>query len=311
MPHRFKNFEADLADDDEEVVAKALDGLAGLQSTEAVELLFLKSCDDAFLAAKLAQRAFGRSVAEHPSVALRHIDSDLRKEAIRFLSDARVPTAIPELARVLRSKMSLEIRCLSAEALGKIGQTSSVPILVEARKDPAAQLRAAALHGLQNIMQVAGEEAVAGFLEDHDWTLRLDAKEHLESTGWMPKTNREKVLWGIILGRFDEAVGYGPESLDVLIDTTLHVNDIEVRRWSAVALSRLDSDVAARRLRKSLRASDTKEREAAISALEIIGASTDLEGLSEAEQMLVLPPEKVRESVFAAAARMLSLMGQP
>ena len=72
----------------------------------------------------------------------------------------RVVEAIPELARVLHSKMSLEIRCLSAEALGAIGQTSSVPILTEARQDPTLEIRAAAIHGLQNIMQVACEQAV-------------------------------------------------------------------------------------------------------------------------------------------------------
>ena len=72
----------------------------------------------------------------------------------------------------------------------------------------------------------------------------------------MPKTDRERVLWGIILGRFDEAVAYGKESVDALVEATLRVNDAEVRRWSAVALTRLNSDAAARRLRKALKSND-------------------------------------------------------
>jgi HEAT repeat protein len=311
MPQRFHKLEADLASDDAEVVAKALEELAGLQTAEAVELLFEKGNDESFSAAKLASEAFGKLVTAYPKVALRHTNSDLRKSAIAHLSSAKVTAAIPELARVLNSKMSLDVRCLSAAALGTIGRTSCVPILAEARQDSAPQIRAAALHGLQNIMQLGGEKAVIGFLEDYDWALRQDAKEHLESTGWVPKTNREKVLWGIILGRFDEAVAYGPDSIEALVDATLHVNDAEVRRWSAVALTRLRSDVATRKLKKALKSKDSDERQAATAALAILGAAADPEGLSEAEVEAVSSPSNVRESVFAAAARMLTLIGQP
>ena len=311
MPRRLPSIKEDLANDDHEVVAKALDELAGLQNAEAIELLFKKSIDESFSASKLASDAFTKSVSRNPKAALRHKLAELRESAIRRLMAGRVVEAIPELARVLHSKMSLEIRCLSAEALGAIGQTSSVPILTEARQDPTLEIRAAAIHGLQNIMQVAGEQAVIGFLDDDDWTLRQDAKEHLVSTGWMPKTDRERVLWGIILGRFDEAVAYGKESVDALVEATLRVNDAEVRRWSAVALTRLNSDAAARRLRNALKSKDSSERQAASAALAILGASDDTEGLSEAEQMLHFSPPSARESVFAAAARMLTLVGLP
>lgn len=311
MFQRLQKLEADLASDDAEVVAKALDELADSPTTEALEILFEKANDEAFAAAKSASDAFGKLVAAHPKVALRHASSDLRKLAIAYLSNAKVVAAVPELARVLRSRMSVEIRCLSAVALGAIGQTTSVSILVEARQDPTPEIRAAALHGLQNIMQVAGEEAVVGFLEDYDWTLRQDAKEHLESTGWVPKTNRERVLWGIILGRFDEAVAYGSDSVDALVEAALYVNDAEVRRWSAVALTRLNSDIATRKLRKALNSKDSNERQAATAALAILGAVAEPEGPSEAEVEAVPAPLNIRESVFAAAARMLTLIGQP
>ncbi len=311
MPQRLQKLEADLASDDSEVVAKALGELAGLQDVEAVELLFEKLNEEDFSAKKQADDAFAKSVSANAKIALSHKNVELREASIRRLMDAKVESAVPELARVLQSKMSLKIRCLSAEALGAIGQTSSVPILVEARQDPTPEIRAAALHGLQNIMQVAGEEAVVGFLEDYDWTLRQDAKEHLESTGWVPKTNREKVLWGIILGRFDEAVAYGSDSVDALVEAALYVNDAEVRRWSAVALTRLNSDIATRKLRKALNSKDPNERQAATAALAILGAAADPEGPSEAEVEAVPAPSNVRESVFAAAARMLTLIGQP
>lgn len=311
MPQRLQKLESDLASDDAEVVAKALVDLAGLHTPEAVELLFQKSTDESFSATKFASDAFTKSVSASPKTALRHKSVELRESAIRRLMDARVVEAVPELARVLHSKMSLEIRCLSAEALGVIGQTASVPILNEARQDPTPEIRAAALRGLQNIMQVAGEKAVIGFLEDDDWTLRQDAKEHLESTGWMPKTNHEKVLRGIILGRFDEAVACGVDSVSCLVNATLRVNDPEVRRWSAVALTRLNSDAAARRLRKALKSRDAGERQAAVAALAILGASADAEGFSEAETAVVRAASTTRESVFAAAARMLTLIGQP
>ena len=89
------------------------------------------------------------------------------------------------------------------------------------------------------------------------------------------------------------------------------MNDAEVRRWSAVALTRLNSDTAARRLRKALKSQNAAEREAASAALAILGVPDDQEGPGEAEQLLVLTPTNPRESVFAAAARMLTLIGQP
>lgn len=309
MPQRFQKLEADLASEDAEVVAKALGELARLQTSEAVELLFLKAGDEAFSAVRQASDAFGRVVSAHPKVALTHPSSDLRKAAIAHSSHEKVTAAIPELARILNSKMSLEVRCLSAEALGAIGQMSCIQILAEARQDSTPEIRAAALHGLQNIMQTAGEKAVIGFLEDYDWTLRQDAKGHLERTGWTPETNREKVLWAIILGRFDEAVAYGTDSVEALVDAALHVNDAEVRRWSTIALTRLDSDVAARKIRKALKSKNSEERQAAADALAILGTGADPEGLSDAEGEVELVPSSLRETVFAAAARMLTLIG--
>ena len=311
MSRRLPAIKEDLASDDSEVVTKAVNELAGLQNAAAVELLFEKSNDEKFSATKQASDAFTKSVSASPQTALRHKSAELRVAAIRRLMAAKVVAAVPALARVLHSKMSLEIRCLSAEALGAIGQTSSVPLLVEVRQDLTPEIRAAALHGLQKIMQVAGEEAVIEFLDDDDWTLRQDAKEHLESTGWMPKTNREKVLRGIILGRFDEAVACGVDSVSCLVNATLRVNDAEVRRWSAVALTRLNSESAARRLRKSLKSRDAGERQAAAAALAILGASAEAEGFSEVETAAVCATSTTRESVFAAAARMLTLIGQP
>lgn len=310
MPQRLQKLEADLASDDAEVVAKALDELSRLRTPEAVELLFLKAGDETFPAVTRAGDAFGRSVSAHPKTALTHPGSALRKAAIAHLSREKVTAAIPELARVLKSKMSLEIRCLSAEALGAIGQVSCISILAEARQDSTPEIRAAALHGLQNIMQTGGEQAVIGFLEDYDWTLRQDAKEHLESTGWTPETNREKVLWAIILGRFDEAVAYGTDSVEALLDATLHVNDAEVRRWSAIALTRLNSSLATRKLQRALKSDDAQERQAAAEALVILGASVDPEGPSDADGEIEMVPSTAKESVFAAAARMLTLIGQ-
>lgn len=309
MPQRLPELEADLASDDSETVGKALDELAGVHTPEAVLLLFHKSGDEKFSAAHLAREAFERSVRTAPKIALWHPESDLRKAAIECLSRGKVTGAIPELARVLSSKMAVEIRCLSAEALGTIGQVSCIPILSEARQDSNPEIRAAALHGLQNIMQLGGEQAVIGFLDDHDWSLRQDAKEHLERTGWVPETSREKALWAIILGRFDEAVAYGSDSVDVLVDATLHVNDSEVRRWSAIALTRLNSSVAARRLQKALKSDSSSERQAALDALEILGEAADTEGLSEDEVLTDATSPGVNESVFVAASRMLTIVG--
>lgn len=311
MPRRLKTIEAELSSTNDEVVANAIDELARLPRAQAMELLFKMSRDDSFPKAKPAADAFVKSVVAHSKIALKHSNIALRKVAIKEVGLAKVVDAVPELTRILRSKVSVPMQCLSAESLGSIGHTSCVPVLVEARQNSTPELRTAALHGLQSIMQVASEKAVIGFLEDYDWLLRLDAKKHLESTGWTPQTHREKVLWGIALGRFDEAVGYGQVSVDALLEATLYVNDAEVRRWAAVALSRLSSDHVRKRLARALRSKNADERAAAAQALSILGDGINVEGISEDGESEVSPSSTVRESIFAAAARMLTLIGQP
>ena len=107
MPQRLQKLKIDLASDDAEVVAKALDELAGLRTAEAAELLFEKACDEAFSAAKLASNTFSAFVAAHPKIALRHTSSDLRKSAIAHLSSQKVIAAVPELRK--RSSAFLRI----------------------------------------------------------------------------------------------------------------------------------------------------------------------------------------------------------
>ena len=105
MPQRLQKLEADLASDDSEVVAKALGELAGLHDVEAVELLFEKLNEEDFSAKKQADDAFAKSVSANAKIALSHKNVELREASIRLLMDAKVESAVPELARVLQSKM--------------------------------------------------------------------------------------------------------------------------------------------------------------------------------------------------------------
>ena len=57
---------------------------------------------------------------------------------------------------------------------------------------------------------------------------------------------------------------------------------------------------------QKLKSKDTNEREAASAALAILGTSADAEGLSEGDSLIEQLPVDIRESVFAAAARMLT-----
>ena len=312
FPRRLKLIETDLASSDANVVARALDELSRSRRAKAMDLLFRKSRDDSFSSTELAADGFRQSVATHPKVALRHSSVPLRKAAIRALGLAKVVKAVSELSGILRSAASVEMRCLSAEALGSIGHATCVPALMEARGDSMPEVRKAALHGLQQIAGVESERAVIGFLEDSDWSIRLDAKEHLESAGWTPVERRHKALWGIALGRFDEAISHGQDSAEALVDATLHVNNGEVRRWSTVALSRLNSPWATDRLREALGSKSRAEQVAAADALQTLGLPVEPKVLRRLRQPEPPPSTgATRDSLFAAAAQMLSLIGQP
>lgn len=308
---RLQNLEKQLASVDAAAVSKLLESLARTKRPEVLELLFRKSTDESFNAAPEALRRFEECVSARPKLALRHENPQLRQAAIRHAGYGKIRAAIPELSRILRKDRDLTMRHASANALGEIGHESCIPVLIQASGDSSGEVRASALHGLQKVKSVAAERAVIGFLSDSDWKLRLDAKEHLESTGWVPTSPREKALWGIALGRFDEAVAHSRDSVEALVDATLHINDAEVRRWSAVALTRLNSAWATDQLRRAARSSSTAKREAAADALTILGAATDAEGVSWHGDTETVTPAAMRESIFAAAVRMMSLLGQP
>ena len=117
-----------------------------------------------------------------------------------------------------------------------------------------------ALEALIQLRYAAAERAIVEFLDDEDWSLRERAFQQLTNNGWQPKTNRERVLRAIMLGRFDEAIQFAADALQPLVNAALCLGNAEVRHWAAMTLARIRSPRVVEALRARLRSQNPEVR---------------------------------------------------
>lgn len=137
--------------------------------------------------------------------------------------------------------------------------------------DQSLRVREAVLRALTKITHPSSEKVVVDLLIDADWGLRQRARDHLENSGWMPGNRRENTSWAMVQGRFDEAVKNGTEAIEPLLNAAVYVNDVEVRHWASVALTRLSSSEIVDRLHTISETGTPNTRSAALECLKLMG----------------------------------------
>ena len=310
IPQRLKQLERDLRADALERRVATLKELTESKHPYALELLLRRAKQDDSEEAAQARRGFEQAVRTNIQVALRHTSLEIRHESACILGASRSAEAISELSRILRNDSDELMRTVSARALSEISCAECAPGLGYARLDPVLKVRQIALAGLRKLTGAAAENAIVRFLDETDWDQRVAAQEHLENCGWAPVTRHHRAHWAITLGRFDEAISQGDDSIRALVLATTHLDNEEARKWAGVALSRLRHDDVVQELRQTLRSPDRDVRVAAAATLHSLGEEAIVPEIPSTPVEAAALRERRRESLFHNVVRLLALVGE-
>jgi len=271
LPKRLHLLEEMVLNGDQSVWQAALRELSEFRHVNALTLLHTAMSDLCAERSECARACFEQAVCRHPEMALRHSDYEIREASLLVAGRCREGRAIGEVSRILRNESTEAMRMLAAGVLGEINQEACTQALQQSRSDPSQQVRVAALEALKTITHFSAERAIAEFLDDADWSTREIGFKHLSNTGWLPRTDRHRVLRAIMLGRFDEAIRYRETAVQPLISAALCLENPEVRHWAAVNLAKIRTRRVIEELRAGLNAPHPEVRRAAAAALRIVG----------------------------------------
>lgn len=213
------------------------------------ELLDQAESEDPDVAASAAERLEGLQPATAVPQLLDALSKTLKSSSERVRSIVseqveRVPEVATPIARDMLKSAEASVRATGAWALGFVGNPMTLPQLLEALKDPIADVRARAT------------EALAAFASD-DETALAKLYEAIEDEA------------GVVRAAAAKALGYvgGPDAVPVLMKV---IGDGEalVREWAAFALGLIADTRAKPVLRDACDDEDDDVREAAEEALQ-------------------------------------------
>lgn len=308
LPRRVAELQERLKSSEPDELQAALRELAELRQPEALTLLRAEGSHSSEERAAFAREQFEAAVCSHSERALRHSDYEIREASLHILSERREERAIAEVSRILRNESSEALRELAAKTLARIGQPGCVEGLQRAQTDESRRIRTVALEALIQLRYATAERAIVEFLDDEDWSLRERAFQQLTNNGWQPKTNRERVLRAIMLGRFDEVIQFAADALQPLVNAALCPGNAEVRHWAAMSLARIRSPRVVEALRAGLRSQNPEVQQAAEAALQIVGtpAPAKSKPAPKPEATIAKPERDEPSRPFEEACEMLA-----
>ncbi len=152
--------------------------LAESGGTVVPALVKVANTDASALARRHATWGLGQLAAKNPAALaalktlIRHADAEVRAQAIKLLGDHHATDTAGALAGALRDE-NLRVKFFAAQSLGKLGQPSSIPALLEtlrANNDQDNYLRHACVMGLVGSGQI---DALLAASSDRSGAVRL------------------------------------------------------------------------------------------------------------------------------------------
>jgi HEAT repeat protein len=273
--------------------------------------------------------------------ATRDADAWVRYYSVRALGEVREPSAVPRLAELAGSDPAMHVRIAALEAVGAIDGPAAAEILLAYVTEPQADLAAAALRGLGLVCDQRATAALKGALRSPDAVRRLAAVTGLRACGtadavdalaWTAGADAEDSVvagaveaLGAIATRTVEGSAGAIAALLALTadprrrhDSVIALARLPVPLVSAVAegLTHLHPDVrratidvlaqmrnpdASAALRTALDDAEADVREAAVTALDRLGARGT--GRRFAQMAREDPSRAVRRAAAAALGR--------
>ena len=273
--------------------------------------------------------------------ATRDADAWVRYYAVRSLGEVREPSAVPRLAELAASDPATHVRIAALETVGAIESPSATDILLAYVAEPDTDLAAAALRGLGRVCGQRAADALKDALRAADAARRLAAVtglracatvESVEALAWTAGADAEESVaegaveaLGAIAARSGDAAAHAIAGLLALTAeprrraaSVTALARLPIPRVSAVAeglahphpdvrratidiLARMRHPDASAALRTALDDAEGNVREAAVTALDRLGARGT--GRRFAQMAREDPSRAVRRAAAAALGR--------
>jgi HEAT repeat protein len=207
------------------------------------------------------------------------------------------------LAKVLRQGDTPEIRIQAAEALGKIGNSTMLPPLIEALADPSDQVRCRASAALGRI---GDDRATAPLLdlatEEKSIEIKQAAFDSLIRLGWKPGLDKASYQFWIVNGEWERAaITDGTEAAKLLLRISSDESRQSTERHkAALALSHITSETAVPTLIDALNHPQIEVADNAAKSLGMIGNLAAVPALVEALQRV---PRSAAEALVRCGSK--------
>jgi hypothetical protein len=155
-------------------------------------------------------------------------------EILGFSNDQSVAGALESVVR----KDTLEVAQIAVRALGKLGNSSSVPLLIEMLADRPKEVIVASVDALSDLGMAAKAQCVAA-ITGPNWVRRHNAALVLSRMNWTPDNDAERVHALVLRGQIDEAVALGAPASAAL---TLALEDPAKTLPAALGLVKLGDE---------------------------------------------------------------------
>jgi HEAT repeat protein len=204
------------------------------------------------------------------------------------------------LIKALDYEKDYSVRQAAADALGQMGDTSSVEPLIAALKDSDSDVCKAATDALGRIGDARAAEPLVIVLKDGFYDARHAAADALDKVGWRPCQDEIGATYWVFKREWKKCAEIGALAVVPLI-TVLKDNDSGVRESAATVLGYVGDARAVEPLIAVLTESDSNVRQAAAESLGQIGDIRAIESLLDALKNRDL---RVREAAAGALDKM-------
>ncbi len=298
-------------------VARALVAIGDARAVPAL-VEALQHHEDDFVRAEAAEILGEIAGAQAVEVLARALQEDggaggvVRAVAAGVLGNIGDPRAVPALSAALAGNDKFEVLCNVAEALGKIGGAQAIESLGRVLKDNRTEyvVQRVAAWSLGKIGDERAVEQLVEALKGIDRDVRRIVAEVLESLGWRPINDIQRVLRAIAFEKWQEVASLGvvavepligllqdgkreigkarawvlanvadPWAVEPLVRTLGHVEDVV--RSTALALGNIGDPRAVEALVEMLKEAMGAAQQIAATALGIIGDLGAVESLLE------------------------------
>lgn len=164
----------------------------------------------------------------------------VRLEAVTALGRIGDTQSIPLLSKLINTPhKGLRQRVLVA--LSELGDQQALPLLMNALKDEDGLIRKSAVEALSRLHDDHKRDLLLGMLDDPQLDIRLLAANALDQIAWRPQTTYEQIAYAIAKGKWDSPLLSEPEAVESLLRvlTEDRPENVNARVNAAIVLGKI------------------------------------------------------------------------